>query len=74
MGFEVYVDIDAPIGRVWEVLTDVESWPLWTTSMTSVTSLTPGPLAVGHDVRIRQPKFGTLVWCVTELVPATSFT
>ncbi len=74
MGFDVHVEIDASLGRVWDVLMDVESWPQWTTSMTTVTLLRPGPLALGDDVRIHQPKFGTLIWTVSELNAESSFT
>ena len=53
---------------------DVESWPRWTESMTSVERLDAGPLRVSSSARIVQPKLRPTVWTVTELVPLESFT
>ena len=73
MHYEVSVDIDAAPGEVWNVLTDVERWPEWTSSVTHVRRIDPGPLQVGSTVRIRQPKLPPVVWEVTELEPERSF-
>jgi hypothetical protein len=73
MRFEAAINIDATPGRVWEVFSDVQRWPEWTASITSVELLTPGPLAVGSQARIRQPKLPTTVWTVTELVEGSHF-
>jgi uncharacterized protein YndB with AHSA1/START domain len=67
-------DIDASQSRVWEVLVDVESWPEWTASMTSVRRLENGPLRIGSSARIEQPKLRPMVWTVNELVPEQAFT
>jgi uncharacterized membrane protein len=72
--FEVSVDIAADAARVWEVLVDVETWPTWTPTMTSVSLVDRGPLAIGSSARIRQPRIGTMLWTVTELVEGRSFT
>lgn len=73
MGIEVVIAIDASPARVWTSLTDVEHWPQWTPSMTSVIRLGERPLGVGSQVRITQPKLGTLLWTVTELTEGQSF-
>jgi len=71
--YEVSVDIDATPGEVWNVLTNVERWPEWTSSMTRVERLDTGPLQVGSTARIEQPKLPSVVWRVTELEPERSF-
>ena len=42
--FSVVVDIPAAPGRVWAVMTDIEHWPEWTPTVTSIELLDPGPL------------------------------
>jgi hypothetical protein len=68
------ITIHAPIGRVWDVYADVERWPTWTASVTSL-DLIDGPgLRLGARARIKQPRFPRLVWTVTEIDPGTSWT
>jgi uncharacterized membrane protein len=71
--FSVAVNIDAPPEKVFAVLCDVERWPEWTPTMTSVQRLDQGPFAVGSSAQIRQPKLRPTVWKVTEL-KAQNFT
>jgi uncharacterized membrane protein len=52
MKASVTVDIDASAERVWEVMSEVESWPQWTPSVRSIRRLDPGPLRVGARSRI----------------------
>ena len=73
MGFEVVIGINASQERVWAALTDVEHWPEWTSSMTSVTRIDSGAFGVGSKASIKQPKLGTMTWTVTELTSGHSF-
>jgi hypothetical protein len=67
------ITIDAPIEVVWSIFTDVERWPTWASSFTSV-ELIDGPMRLGAKARIRQPKLPTVVWEVTQWEPGRSWT
>ena len=67
------ITIDAPIEVVWSVFTDVEQWPTWASSVTSV-ELIDGPMRLGAKARIRQPRLPTVVWEVTKWEPGRSWT
>lgn len=69
----VSISIDAPIEVVWSVFTDVERWPTWASSFTSV-ELVDGPMRLGAKARIRQPRLPTVVWEVTKWEPGRSWT
>lgn len=68
------VEIDAPPQLVWEVFTDVERWPEWTASVTSLVGLDGSGLAAGRRFAIKQPGMSKLVWKVTEIAPGRSWT
>lgn len=68
------VDIDAPPQLVWDVFTDVEHWPDWTASVTSLVGLDAPTLAVGRRFAIKQPGMSKLIWKVTEIEPGRSWT
>ena len=73
MKFQTEIDIDATPATVWRTLTDVESWPDWTASMTKVERLQEGDIGVGSTARVTQPKLKPAVYTVTECEPGTSF-
>ena len=68
------IEIAAPAARVWEVLTDVERWPEWTETVTSVKRVDEGPLRSGSRAKIEQPKIPTTEYVVTELDDGRAFT
>src|SRR6476619_2304568 len=68
------IEIDAPAQLVWDVFSDVEHWPDWTASVTSLVGLDGPTLAVGKRFAIKQPGMQKLVWLVTEIDPGTSWT
>lgn len=68
------VEIEAPPQLVWNVFSDVQRWPEWTASVTSLVGLDEPTLAVGRRFAIKQPGMAKLVWRVTELDPGSSWT
>jgi uncharacterized membrane protein len=74
MRFQTQVDVDADTETVWRVLINVEAWPKWTASMTSVQRLQSGEFGVGSSARVVQPKLKAAVYTVTECEMGRSFT
>ena len=68
------IEIDAPPQLVWDVFSDVERWPEWTASVTSLVGRDGPDLAVGKRFAIKQPGMSKLVWRVTEIDPGSSWT
>jgi uncharacterized protein YndB with AHSA1/START domain len=60
--------------HVWRALIDVESWPGWMTSYTSIRRMDHGALGVGSTAKVRQPGLKDAVFRVTDLVPGAEFT
>ena len=65
MRFEESIDIDAPIERVWEVLSDIEAWPQRIETVDVVELLTPAPVSRDSRVRLKQPKLPEGTWDIT---------
>jgi hypothetical protein len=74
LNFSKSVDINAAPDAVLAVMSDVERWPEWTPSVTSITRLDAGPFVVGSRARIRQPKLPPALWTVSAIEPGRSFT
>ncbi len=56
-GSEVVISIMLP-RKAWAALTDVEHWPDWRASMTSVTRVDSGSFGVVSQARTKQPELG----------------
>ena len=65
MRFEKSIDVDAPQQRVWDVLSDLESWPRRIETVEAVELLTPAPITEGSRVRLKQPKLPEGTWEIT---------
>jgi uncharacterized membrane protein len=72
--FNISVDINTPVDRVFEVMADTERWHEWTPSITSIKRLDEGAFKVGSRAMIRQPKLLPALWTVTDITPGRSFT
>lgn len=73
MQIEHSIFIDAPPDVVWAVTQDVEQWPAWTPTVTSVTRLDGGPFGLGSRARIKQPLQPEAEWVVTEFAAGRRF-
>ena len=73
MRFETSIQIDAPAARVWDVMIDVERWPEWTTSVSSLRRLDAAPFGPGSRVRIKQPRLPPSELHVTRFDPGREF-
>ena len=69
MHLENEIAVAAPAEMVWTLTLDVERWPDITPTMTEISRLDEGPVAVGSQARVRQPAQRARVWTVTRLEP-----
>ncbi|HEX6575395.1 MAG TPA: SRPBCC family protein, partial [Gemmatimonadaceae bacterium] len=72
--FTTSIDVAAPPSRVYSVMIDIDRWPEWTRSVSSVKRLGDTPFDVGTKVLVRQPKLPPAVWKVSSIEPNRSFT
>ena len=74
MKLEDVIEIAAAPDVVWEVTTDVECWPEWMPTVSSVRRVDHGPFSVGSAAWIKQPALPETKWTVTSLAPGERFT
>lgn len=65
------IDVEASLEQVWEVLREVERWPEWAPTVTSIRRLDDGPLALGSRVRVAQPRIPPTEYVGTAPEPLT---
>lgn len=65
MRVEHVIHIDAPPETVWRVTEDVERWPEWTPTVTSVQRVGSSPFGLGSVARVKQPAQPEAEWVVT---------
>lgn len=70
----VTLAVDAPPEAVWRLFVDVERWPQMTKSTSEARWMDSGPLRVGRQAIVKQPRLPRVRWKVTELEPGRSFT
>jgi uncharacterized membrane protein len=73
MRFENQIEITAPIADVWRLTEDIEQWPSFTPTMTSVERLDGGRMRAGSRARVKQPGQRPTVWTVTRFDPPALF-
>ena len=71
--YEQTIVVAAAPEDVWSVLVDVEAWPTWTASMSSVRLENPGPLGLGSVAKVRQPRLAPTTFTVCEYEHGRSF-
>ena len=71
MHFEYTVDISAPPDRVWQIMSDIESWPEWTGTTKSATL--HGPLERGAKATLEVDGTPKSSFVVTAIEPGRSF-
>jgi uncharacterized membrane protein len=73
MEHHVTTAVGAPAEAVWGLFVDVERWPEMSESISHVRRLDNGPLQVGSEAIVRQPRLPQARWRVTEMEPGHSF-
>lgn len=72
--FETSIKVLATPGEIWQVLSRVLDWQIWTPTIESIHALDGPTLAVGHRFEVRQPKLRPTVWIVKSVISNEEFT
>jgi len=67
------IEIFTSQNAVWDATVKLESWSTWTPTVEYIKPLTPGKLAPGNEVIIKQPNLPELKWKVSEIQPESLF-
>jgi hypothetical protein len=73
LGHETSAQADTSVDAVWQVLSDVEAWPAWTATMSTVQGRESPALRLGAVFDNRQPRLRSATWVVTALDPPRHF-
>jgi uncharacterized membrane protein len=74
MEYRVTATADASADEVYQLFIDVERWPEMTASIREVRRLDSGPVRVGSEAIVREPRLPPARWRVTKLEPGRTFT
>lgn len=67
------IHIEAPKKLIWKVIEDIELWPQWAPTITTVQRLDDRPFGLGSKARIKQPGQPESIWTVIEYVREECF-
>lgn len=73
LSYESSATVYAPVAAVWQILSEVEAWPTWTTTMSAVRGREGPALELGASFTIHQPKLRPATWVVTAFDPPRYF-
>lgn len=73
MTFSKAVQIDASPRQVWQVMSDLVSWPDWTPTISKIQIAGDTPIGVGTKVKIEQPKLPPAVYKITSWSESEGF-
>ena len=72
MRFESNIDINAPVGKVWTLIDNLEEWPQWMPSIKKIEMISSGPLGIGSQLSVTAKVSGLpvkLLMTIIEFVP-----
>jgi hypothetical protein len=73
LSYEASAQVVASVDAVWQVLSDVEAWPTWPATMSTVQGPESPALRLGAVFDIRQPRLRPATWVVAALDPPRHF-